>query len=181
MRVFIALELPESVKDSLLICQKSIIEIFPVGNYSLVENFHVTLKFIGDVGGDDLKVIMNCMEKAAKDFFGFEIKICGLGLFSKGIRSIIWAKVIGNSSLHRLFGDLEDFLVNSGFKGEDRLFRPHITLGRNILTDGTGISNIVCDIISFRVGSICLMESRRVDGVLRYVPIYRVYFSDMRD
>lgn len=181
MRVFIALELPASVKNSMLSCQKSIVKLYPVGNYSLGENFHVTLKFIGEVGLDNLEVIKSCMDQVAENFIDFEIRIGGLGVFSRGLRDIIWAKVLDSSILFSLFNGLEDCLVSSGFEREDRSFRPHVTLGRNILTNGTGISNIVCDIISFRVNSICLMESKRVDGVLRYVPVYRVYFSEMRD
>ena len=181
MRVFIALELPASVKDSLLICQKRIRRLYPVGNYSVGDNFHVTLKFIGEVGLEDLKEIMSCMDQVVDNFLDFEIRIGGLGVFSRGIRSIVWARVIDDSFLCGLFTGLEDCLVSSGFLREDRSFSPHVTLGRNILVNGTGISNIVCDIISCRVGSICLMESRRVDGVLMYVPIYRVYFRDKRD
>ena len=54
MRVFVALELPSSVKDKLVTYQDKIKDLYPVGNYSLGDNFHVTLKFIGEVGIDDL-------------------------------------------------------------------------------------------------------------------------------
>lgn len=63
----------------------------------------------------------------------------------------------------------------------NKSFRPHVTLGRNILFDEAGVSNVFCDIIGFSVDSLCLMESKRVDGILRYIPIYRVVFGGLRD
>jgi RNA 2',3'-cyclic 3'-phosphodiesterase len=181
MRVFVALELPDSVKDQLVVFQDSIRILYPVGNYSIRDNFHVTLKFIGEVDVVDLKGIIACMDQVAEDFTEFSVRLGGLGVFRKGSRGVVWSKVLDNRILYRLSLGLEECLVRSGYVREDRSFRPHVTLGRNILVDETGISNIVCDIISFRVGSICLMESKRVDGVLRYVPVYRVFFGGMRD
>lgn len=181
MRVFIALELPDSVKDQLVVYQDSIRSLYPVGNYSIRDNFHITLKFIGEVKVVDLIGIKACMDQVAEAFIDFEIRIGGLGVFKKGIRGVVWSKILDNRILYRLTTGLEECLLMAGYVREDRSFRPHVTLGRNILVDETGISNIVCDIISFRVGSICLMESSRVDGVLRYVPVYRVFFGGMRD
>ncbi len=181
MRVFIALELPSSVKDCLVTYQSEIKALYPVGNYSFWDNFHVTLKFIGEVGDDDLSGIKSCMDQVAADFEEFEVRLGGFGLFRKGSRGVVWSKVLDNRLLYRLGNDLEVCLLRGGYVREDRSFRPHVTLGRNVLCGESGFSNIVCDIISFSVGSICLMESRRVDGVMMYVPIYRVFFGGMRD
>jgi 2'-5' RNA ligase len=181
MRVFIALELPDSVKDYLVVYQDYIRSLYPVGNYSVRDNFHVTLKFIGEVDVVDLGGIMACMDQVAENFVEFSVSLGGFGVFRKGSRGVVWSRVLDSRILYRMSAELEGCLLGSGYVREDRSFRPHVTLGRNILFDETGISNIVCDIISFRVGSICLMESRRVDGVLSYVPVYRVFFGDMRD
>ncbi|KAF0091715.1 MAG: 2'-5' RNA ligase [Fusobacteria bacterium] len=181
MRVFVALELPVSVKDKLVIYQEEIKGLYPVGNYSFGDNFHVTLKFIGEVGVDGLSSIKACMDRVVSGIVDFEVSLGGLGVFVKGNRCIIWSKVLDNWSLLRLCSDLDGCLSRDGFVRMDRSFRPHVTLGRNVLCDGYGISNIVCDIIGFSVNSICLMESKRVDGVLMYVPIYRVFFGGMRD
>ncbi len=181
MRVFVALELPVSVKDKLLIYQEEIKVLYPVGNYSFGDNFHVTLKFIGEVGVDGLSGIKACMDRVVSGMVDFEVSLGGLGVFRRGSRCVVWSRVLDNRSLFRLCNDLEGCLVKGGFVRMDRSFRPHVTLGRNVLCDESGVSNVVCDIIGFSVNSICLMESKRVDGVLRYVPIYRVFFGGMRD
>lgn len=181
MRVFVALELPSSVKDKLVTYQDKIRDLYPVGNYSFGDNFHVTLKFIGEVGIDDLSGIKACMDQVVLDQVEFEVSLGGFGVFGKGNRGVVWTRVLDNMSLCRLSRELEDCLVGCGYVREDRSFRPHVTLGRNVLINGTGFSNIICDIIGFSVDSICLMESKRVDGVLKYIPIYRVFFGGMRD
>lgn len=181
MRVFIALELPGSVKDCLLAYQASFRELYPVGNYSLGDNFHVTLKFIGEVPADRLADIMSCMDRVALGASGFLVSLCGFGVFRKGSRGVVWSRVVGNSVLSSLVDECESCLKKSGFPGSDRPFRPHVTLGRNIFLNEAGIFDVGCDIISFSVDSFCLMESKRVDGVLRYVPVYRVFFGGMRD
>lgn len=181
MRVFVALELPSSVKDKLVTYQDKIKDLYPVGNYSLGDNFHVTLKFIGEVGIDDLLGIKACMEQIVWGMDKLMVSLGGLGVFGKGNRGVVWTRVLDNRSLCRLSRELEGCLLRCGYVREDRSFSPHVTLGRNVLCDGTGFSNVSCDIIDFSVDSICLMESNRVDGVLRYIPIYRVFFGGMRD
>jgi 2'-5' RNA ligase len=164
-----------------MIYQDRIKALYPIGNYSFGDNFHVTLKFIGEVYDDELSGIKACMDRVALGHSGFEVGLGGFGVFRRGNRGVIWAKVLDNRSLYRLSGDLELCLLRGGYVREDRSFRPHVTLGRNVLCDEAGFSGVFCDIIGFSVNSFCLMESRRVDGVLRYVPIYRVVFGGMRD
>lgn len=182
MRVFVALELSPVIKDKLVGIQDEVRSLCPVGNYSGKDNFHVTLKFIGEIDPDKLGGIRACMDQVAKQTDSFDVGLNGLGFFRKGSRHVVWAGLSINSFLVELYSGIESCLVKDGYVRGDRSFSPHVTFGRNVLVENSScLSGVVYDRIDFRVDSICLMESKRVDGILRYIPIYRSVFGGMRD
>ena len=182
MRVFVALELSSVIKDKLAGIQDEVKILCPVGNYSGRDNFHVTLKFIGEIDPDRLDGIRACMDKVSSCTDSFEVVLEGLGFFRKGSRFVVWAGLSKDQMLVRLYSGIESCLVKAGYVRADRSFSPHVTLGRNVLVENSScLSGVFYDRIGLRVDSVCLMESKRIDGILRYVPIYRSVFGGMRD
>lgn len=182
MRVFVALELSDDIKDELFQIQSRIAVLSPLGNYTDRGNFHLTLKFIGEVDEVRLPEIYGCIDRVASMSAGFSVMFSEVGAFTRGRRSIVYARVAGSKDLSLLYESMEHCLVEAGFVRADRVFRPHITLGRNVLVENLScLERVFCGRIVFRVDSLCLMESRRVDGVLRYVPLYRVPLGSKRD
>lgn len=125
MRLFVAIPLPETVRDRLaFLCYG-----LPNAKWVDPEALHVTLRFIGEVGGaeaEDIHIALSVIDAPA-----FDLAVGGLGCFetSGKIRSI-WAGVAKEPRLVHLRDKIESALVRVGVEPERRKFKPHITLAR---------------------------------------------------
>jgi len=94
------------------------------------ENFHFTLKFLGLIEEPQIEPISNAFAQAILPFRRFTINAKGLGVFpdSKKAR-VLWVGLEGND-LTALAKSVESVLEPFGFPRENRIFRPHLTVGR---------------------------------------------------
>lgn len=177
MRVFIAIEFDDEMKKYLAQRQADVKKNSDRGNFTGRENFHLTLRFIGEANREEIQRIKAAINGTAEAVESFGVKLGTLGEFPRNRKKIIWIGISeGHRDLKELFEKLEANLEREGFPREEREFRPHITLGREIILnkDFQEVSKeIVIEAKSIRVESISLMESTRIHGVLHYVPIYR--------
>ncbi len=133
IRSFIAIELPEEVKQALTGLQG---RLKSAGNLPLrwVEpnNIHVTLKFLGDIDAAITGKITAALEAAARGSNPFNIEVSGLGVFPNMNRiQIIWVGLFGElEKLGQLQKRIEANLKPLGFPAETRPFTPHLTLAR---------------------------------------------------
>jgi 2'-5' RNA ligase len=100
-------------------------------------NFHLTLKFLGDI--DEVKVasIAAALERDLYPFSCFTINAKGLGVFPDLRRPrILWVGLVGDE-LNALASRVEKTLVPFGFAAERRAFTPHLTVGRWRQFDGS--------------------------------------------
>jgi 2''-5'' RNA ligase len=79
MRVFIAIEFEQPIKDYLNRIQKQIMSYSTDGNFSRPENFHLTLKFIGEVEPSFLGNITAAMAQAVQGIKPFKLGLHSLG------------------------------------------------------------------------------------------------------
>ncbi|AFS78218.1 2'-5' RNA ligase [Gottschalkia acidurici 9a] len=174
-RVFVAIEFPEDIKNYLSKIQKSIIEESEKGNFTTKENLHLTLKFIGEVNESDLEKIKICIDKVALEQNNFQLYFNELGQFPRGNKSIVWVGLESNEILNELYSKLEITLEEIGITREERNFKPHITIGRQVIFNkkfNQIVEQINIDKLSIPVDKISLMESTRVNGELKYIPIH---------
>ncbi len=178
MRVFIAVEFEQHIKDYLNKIQKQVMSYSTDGNFSRPENFHLTLKFIGEVQPSFLGNITAAMAQSVHGIRPFKLGLDGLGNFPRGNKMIVWLGVGGElDMLNLLFTRLEASLSSIGISKETRKYSPHITLGREVRLTvpfskvaeavATGPQPII------DVCSISLMESTRENGRLVYTPLHR--------
>jgi len=176
MRVFIAIELDEKLKDYIFEQQKLVKANSVKGNFSRKENFHLTLRFIGEANCDEIEMLKTAIDATANDFSPFNLKLGELGYFLKKSKRIIWIGISkGQKELQQLFNLLENNLVRQGFEREVRGLKPHITLAREVVlnTDFKLISKEAKILDKeLAVKKISLMESKKIDGKLTYKPIY---------
>ncbi len=130
MRIFIAIPVDENLVRDISETQENFAEL---GNdIKMVEkdNFHFTVKFIGDVPEEKLEKIKRILDDAAEKFHKFEIRVAGGGCFpSKNYIKIIWLGVKdGYQEMYALMRYVDEELVKLGFDREDN--KPHMTLGR---------------------------------------------------
>ncbi len=139
MRLFIALNLPKKERQRIHRAARPLWEeSFPVRWIDL-ENFHMTLKFLGEVPASRIANIEEVVERVASATPSFKSDFGGFGAFPT-IRKprVIWLGVEASAELRCLKQDLEWGLADAGFEAETRAFHPHLTLGRANSKDGAG-------------------------------------------
>lgn len=105
----------------------------------------------------------------AVEFKPFTINIGSIGRFRRSSGDIWWAGVNDNFQLIMLYNKLIKKLTKFGFQIEKRKFSPHITLGRDVITQA---SPHVFEEFGQTINKIELMKSERIDGKLTYTAIH---------
>jgi RNA 2',3'-cyclic 3'-phosphodiesterase len=131
-------------------------------------NYHLTLKFLGDVEEGRAAEIAGALAQAVARAEPFDLALRGLGAFPTPTRPrVIWAGVSeGARALAAVADAVEDRLGPLGFPREARDFSAHVTLGRvreprrdPALTEALARAANV-ELGSTRVDHVVLMRSR---------------------
>ena len=132
MRTFIAIDLSDAVRDSLLGFLREIGRIDSPVRWVRPEGMHLTLKFLGEISTDRAASIVSILDDVTARHESFTLEFSGTGTFPSDTRvpRVIWAGISRNRPLEALYKDLEDRLETIGFPRENRRFNPHLTLGR---------------------------------------------------
>lgn len=135
VRVFVALDLPAEVKDTLADTMEQLQATLPAGiRWVDPAGIHLTLKFLGNIDAGLVADLLGAMGRGSSEFdrTSFELRLAGLGVFPNQRQPrVLWAGVAGDTdALGRLQGLVEDALADLGFSREGRPFRPHLTIGR---------------------------------------------------
>ncbi|MBK8084451.1 MAG: RNA 2',3'-cyclic phosphodiesterase [Devosia sp.] len=93
------------------------------------ENYHITLRFIGDVDHATASDVMDMLDRLA-DSEAFSIKLSHLGSFGGDKPRALFAGVENNQTLLRLQAAQERVLQRAGLPPEGRKFVPHVALAR---------------------------------------------------
>ena len=121
-RLFVALEIPEHVGEALASLQNGV----EGARWRPVENFHLTLAFIGDVDRHGFSEAGAAL--SAIDATEFELALSGIGMFGERKPRALWAGVASSPELLHLQTKIDVALRRSGFELENRKFTPHVTL-----------------------------------------------------
>jgi len=94
-------------------------------------NIHLTLAFLGDTEEERIKVASIMLKQRCTGFGEFDFNLTGTGVF-KDFRDprVIWIGIQESGKLVELYTSIKAGLTDTGFKIEERPFRPHITIGR---------------------------------------------------
>ena len=166
MRLFIAINFNEEVKQ--LIFEKELLLESKMinGHITSKNNIHMTLVFIGETNRP--KDVSDCIEKIEENKFNLLIK--GIKFFNRSGKRLYYLDIKQSDSLLKVYEKLYNELSEKGFKLESREFKPHVTLAREVvLSDRVDIEGLNYE---FRVEKISLMESKRINGELKYIEIY---------
>jgi 2'-5' RNA ligase len=163
MRVFIAIRFTQAFKEPIFEAQDALRDNGVRGNFTLPEDLHLTLAFIGETDRvDDIKA-------AVKEvvFEPFEIKTGRLGCFN-GRSKVIWLGIDGEKKLKAITAELRKNLDIRGIDYAEGRFQPHITLVRQP-------SDMPLDIdiesANMTVKEISVMKSERISGRLVYTAL----------
>ena len=93
-------------------------------------NFHLTLKFLGNIDERQIDTIGAALAAALRPFPRLTINAKGLGVFPDPRRPrILWVGLVG-SQLSLLKAKVDSALTPLDFLPEERTFTPHLTIGR---------------------------------------------------
>lgn len=169
MRAFIAIELPENIKNTLSKIQDELKTILPKVSWIKPQNLHLTLKFLGDISPRQFKEIKRIIAEAGQETPAFKVKLDDLGVFpSLRQARIIWAGINQDTLVKQLAEILETKIAVIGIPKEKREFSSHITIARvknplNPEPSETGLKKAKIDLLSanleFNAGGITLFES----------------------
>lgn len=130
MRLFVALEIPSTVREHLAELVNSLRAVSPQTRWVRPENLHVTLKFIGEVPETQLAPIRTALAQA-RSTQPITIAFRGLGFFpSERHPRVFWAGIEASPNLKTLAADIEKATETLSIAGEQRTFSPHLTLAR---------------------------------------------------
>ena len=176
MRLFIAINFNDETRTKLLSLRDKLQSYSKCGNFTLVENIHLTLAFLDKC---DKKQTMNAKRVMnSVKFEPFSITIAGGGYLDKGIPNLVFCGLqndSGYSKLRQLQSELYQNLSVKGFELDKRKFWPHITLGREVVWKDIGDYSNYIDIfptIQTDVTGIALMMSEQINDKLTYTVIH---------
>jgi 2'-5' RNA ligase len=132
MRTFIAIELPEEVKEYLRRLQGKLKKCDADVKWVAPQNIHLTLKFLGEIDEKKAGEIEEILTKTARQNPSFQIRASSIGGFP-GLSSprVIWIGIDkGDSEVKNIAKKLETSLELIGIPREERGFSSHITIGR---------------------------------------------------
>ncbi len=130
-RIFIAIKIePENTFLRIYSSLKAVLGNEKI-NWVDPSNIHLTLAFLGDTEEDRIKVAAIMLKQQCNGFGEFDFNLSGAGVF-KDFRDprVIWIGIGNSEKLVELHEVIKTGLDDTGFKTEDRPFRPHITIGR---------------------------------------------------
>lgn len=138
MRTFVAVELPDAVKRSVIARQRRLQQQLREGgvadcvHWTPEDNLHLTLRFLGDTTDDQFTQLTRLFTLAANCVPPFALAVQKLGCFPNFRRpNIVWLDFSGDlTPLLRLQQSIETAVQSAGFAPEARAYTPHLTIGR---------------------------------------------------
>jgi len=134
IRAFIAIHLPENVKQALGQVSDQLAALAPPGSVRWVrpELLHLTLRFLGDTAVTHLPRLAAALDQATARHAPCTLRLGRVGCFPNCRRPrVIWAGLQGDlAQVTALKQALDGALAPLGWPTEDRPFAPHLTLGR---------------------------------------------------
>jgi RNA 2',3'-cyclic 3'-phosphodiesterase len=169
MRSFIAIDLPEDIKEAI----NGLISKVSPGSSGIkwvtANNIHLTLKFLGEVKEELVPEIRKRLEDIGKLHRSFTIKIKGAGGFPNLKRPhVLWIGIEPSEGLQSLYRIIESQMSELGFERDPRSFSPHLTIGR--VKDTGNMDSVAKGLSTYKdtfFGTIEVAEIRLKKSLLR--------------
>lgn len=123
-RLFVALEVPRNAAMSLSLLRGGL----PGARWIDVENFHITLRFIGDIDGRTADEVVDRLDRIERP--EFQLALSGIGSFGSKKPHSIFAGVTQAPEMYALQAEIERICQRLGLPADPRKFTPHVTLAR---------------------------------------------------
>jgi 2'-5' RNA ligase len=181
MRLFIAVELTEEIRAALVALQTMLRRTRGEVSWTKPDNHHLTLKFLGEVAAQLVPAITQACQEAVSEIHPFTVSLRDTGAFPNLKQPrVLWVGLErGLAELRELHVRLDEHLAPLGFDKDDRVFKPHLTLGRvkSMKNSSALISQLTAEgfpALSFTVSEIVLMQSQLHPAGSIYTPLAKI-------
>ncbi len=133
MRLFVAVNFTGQVRDAVADAIERLRLYNPPWRWAHRDNWHVTVKFLGETLPRDVEPITRCLQDISARHTTFAMSLSGLGGFPdlSRPRVLFFSVEQGKEELTRLAADVENGLFEAaGIPRENRPFRAHATVAR---------------------------------------------------
>ena len=178
MRLFIAINFEEKLKDEVQDIIQDIKKHSQKGRFVKNEHMHLTLEFLGEIPSQKVGLIEEAMKQVSCR--AFTLQLSKIGYFKRRGGNIYWIGLKKNQTLFKIQKELHNLLLKKGFKLESREYSPHLTIGRRVIMDRTFNPDEYIEPLkelNITVDRIDLMKSENIDGKLRHTVIFSKAFS----
>jgi len=131
MRIFVAIDLPEDLKEKIFMVSSEIAKKISL-RLVAKENLHLTLVFLGEKTNVEVEEIKKAVAGAGSGFGKIFLTMENLEFFPPRRPRGIWFKIGGQiDKLFSLHKKIVDNLLKNGIQVEDLRFTPHACIGRS--------------------------------------------------
>ena len=184
IRCFVAIEIPKPIQALLEPVQTHLQSEIRTVSWTKSGNFHLTLKFLGDVHAEAMGAVTEAVKNVAATQLPFSIEFGGIGAFPTLARPrVIWVGIKrGAATVSHLAKGVNLELKRLGFPMDNR-FHPHLTLGR--LRSPMNLQSLksllrkydTIDGATVSVNEITVMQSQLHPNGAIYTPLNVCHFS----
>jgi RNA 2',3'-cyclic 3'-phosphodiesterase len=185
IRAFIGIDFESDLKDNIFQLQEKIKRYAVSGRWKYTDNFHLTLKFLGEISLRNQEQIDEAMKKICIAGKPFSLAVTGLGIFEgRDAVRVLWLGLSGDiPELQSLYKSIDNMLVPIGFPHENRSFSPHITIGQDIVfkCKFDEIKQAIGEVqfSPFSVTGLSLIKSEQIKNKRIYTKIADYYFGNV--
>lgn len=132
MRSFVAINLPDSIKEQIDAIVERLRPIGPPARWVPGSNFHLTLKFLDEISPEQVAPIRGAITMAVINVDAFDMRLGGFGIFPNERKArVFWIGIEdGFETMKTLARDIDRAIAPLGFAREEREFSAHVTLAR---------------------------------------------------
>ena len=175
------MDINDEARDGLFRAQVSLKKSGAKVAWVAPQNIHLTLLFLGTIFESRVADLKSMLDEVASEFSPFEFGVRDVGFFGPAkAPKVIWAGVEDETqSIRDIQKRLSERVAGLGFKLEDRLFRPHLTLGRVRSTFGVDkLTSALHSVKSNQFGRVdvkqlLLMQSHMESQGVRYSVLHK--------
>jgi len=126
VRLFVGIGLTDEARQAIATWTLELREAFLRLRWSLPEQWHVTLQFLGETNEAECSCVAGRLEEIRAQ--AVDVELAEPGFFERA--GVFHVAARPTPSLVALHGEVKQALLPCGFDPEDRSFSPHITLAR---------------------------------------------------
>lgn len=163
MRLFIGIQLPQTLKTSLSTYQK----VIESGTTVAKENYHITLVYLGETTETKKETVHRALKTVTQSLSPCTITLTDINTFKKGKSHIVYVDVAKSPELMTIQTRISSLMQSLEFTVDTRAYNPHITLARKVKEPPQ--IHPVSETVT--LDTITLFLSHRVNDTLTYTPI----------